>query len=219
MNRRRTAIFGLIMLAIVLVGGTLGAASSPSYAIDWLVLSGGGAPAASGEVTLNISLGQVATGVSSSSSCTLELGYWYGYGASFWIYYLPIIVKDSYLPVIPPPEDKPDLVIRDLLEVDGNTNPNVRETINMRVRIKNQGSVTARDIHTSWRPAGEGGSEILEFGVDRLDPGEDHNFYWDYVYDTSGEFTSFAKVDYTNNVDESNEDNNTATLVITVSED
>jgi len=115
--------------------------------------------------------------------------------------------------------DKPDLVIRDLQEVDGNTNPDVGETINMRLRIKNQGSVTARDIRTSWRPKGEGGSEIIEHTIDRLDPGEDHNFYWDYIYPTAEEFRTFAKVDYTNNVDESDEDNNTKTLTITVSED
>ena len=216
MNRRRTAIFGLILLAIVLVGGTVGAARSPSYAIDWLVLSAGGAPAASGEVTLSISLGQVATGLSSSSSCSLGVGYWYG--GPIWTYYLPIIVRAYSTPVIPPPEDKPDLVIRDLVEVDGNANPNIGEIIHMRLRIKNQGNASAWDIRTSWRPKGEGDGEVLKFSIDRLDPGEDHNFYWDYVYNTSGEFATFAKVDFINSVDESDEDNNTETYRITVDE-
>jgi hypothetical protein len=114
--------------------------------------------------------------------------------------------------------DKPDLVIRDLKVEDGNTNPNVGEAITIRLRIKNQGSVTAKDIRTSWRPKGEGGSEIIEHTKDRLDPGDDHNFYWDYVYNTDGEFRTFAKVDFINSVDEADEDNNTRTLNITVQE-
>ena len=113
--------------------------------------------------------------------------------------------------------DKPDLVIRDLLETDGNTEPSVNETIHIRLRIKNEGSETARDVRVIWRPYGESSSEdIKEDRVDRLDPGKDHNFYWDFEYDRDGEFKTFAKVDYTNDVDESEEDNNTKTLRIRV---
>jgi len=112
---------------------------------------------------------------------------------------------------------KADLVIRDLLVTDGNTDPTVGETIEVRLRIKNQGNVTARDIVTIWRPYGEGSSKaIQEEHIDRLNPDEDHNFYWDFTYDTVGEFKTFAKVDYTNNVDEAEEDNNTKTLKIQV---
>ena len=91
MSKTRMIGFGLAALLVLALVGMVWAGSSASYAIDWLVLSGGGARAASGEVTLSISLGQVATGLSSSSSCSLGEGYWYG--TSIWTYYLPIIEK------------------------------------------------------------------------------------------------------------------------------
>ena len=113
--------------------------------------------------------------------------------------------------------DKPDLVIRDLEVEDGNTNPDVGETITIRLRIKNQGSATAKNIVTSWFPFGADGGHRQDFTVESLDPGKDHNQLWENCkYDTAGEFKTVAKVDYHNRVDESNEDNNTATLEITV---
>jgi hypothetical protein len=109
--------------------------------------------------------------------------------------------------------NKPDLVIRDLQVVDGSsTDPKVGDTVHMRLRIKNQGNVVARDIVTSWEPYGEGSDVVRKFDVDRLEPGEDRDYRFDFKYDRTGKFDSFAKVDYTNNVDESDEDNNTATL-------
>ena len=85
-------------------------------------------------------------------------------------------------------------------------------------RRKKESRVKGREIDATWRAIGENHGEIHEHVVDRLDPGEDHNFYWEYTYGTTGSFNSFAKVDYTNNVDESDEDNNTETYRITVDE-
>lgn len=113
--------------------------------------------------------------------------------------------------------DLPDLVIRDFLEVDGNTDPKVGEEITIRLRIKNQGSAEATNIVTSWWPFGPDGDTRLDFTDDSLGPGEDHDFLWENIkYPKAGEFSAFAMVDYTDNVDESNEENNTATLEITV---
>ena len=143
--------------------------------------------------------------------------YWYDIAQRPYYDYLPVIVKEYSPSVIPPPLDKPDLVIRDLEVEDGNTNPDVGETITIRLRIKNQGSATAKNIVTSWFPFGADGGHRQDFTVDSLDPGQDYDQYWKgVIYKTAEEFITVAKVDYDNRVDESNEDNNTATLVITV---
>ena len=143
--------------------------------------------------------------------------YWYDVAERTFYDYLPVIVKDYSPPPVPPPQDKPDLVIRDLTST--NTDPQVGEAITIRIRIKNEGSGIATNIVTSWFPYGQDRGHRQDFTVDGLGPGEDHNQYWENVaFDKAEEFTSFAKVDYDNNVDESNEDNNTATLEITVHE-
>ena len=95
MNRTRTTLLALALLA------TLGAAvawagSSTHVDLFWQVLSGGGAPAASGadRVALNGSLGQAAIGVSSSTGGTvLRSGYWPGTAEAGWEILLPIVLR------------------------------------------------------------------------------------------------------------------------------
>ena len=145
-------------------------------------------------------------------------------------YYLPVIRAIVHPPtptptitptITPTPTgDKPDLVIRDFEVVDGDHDDvNVDEVITIRIRIKNQGSVEAKNIVTRWWPFGEDEDTSLDFTVDSLDLGQDHDQRWENVkYDTAGEYPSFVMVDYNNKVDESDEDNNTASLIITVTE-
>ena len=77
MKKRRLVALGLAVLLIILLAGVAVAARSASFAINWQVLSGGGAPAATvGDVSLNGSLGQTAIGPSSSASYSLNAGYW-----------------------------------------------------------------------------------------------------------------------------------------------
>ncbi len=74
MNRQlTTGLAGLLVL--LLVAGGVGALGS-GPAVDWWVISGGGAPSSGGNVTLNDTLGQPVVGDSSGGSITLHAGYW-----------------------------------------------------------------------------------------------------------------------------------------------
>jgi hypothetical protein len=73
------AIVAVCALAAVLAALSVGAVRpslSTSRTVDWWVLSGGGAPAMTGRVTLNGSLGQIAIGPSARADVELDAGYW-----------------------------------------------------------------------------------------------------------------------------------------------
>ena len=95
MNRTRTTLLALAILAFV--GAAVAWAGSSTHVdLFWQVLSGGGAPSASGadRVALNGSLGQAAIGVSSSSGGTvLRSGYWPGTAEAGWEILLPIVLR------------------------------------------------------------------------------------------------------------------------------
>ena len=98
MNKRvRTAFLALTVLAILLVATIARAGSSTHHNLFWQVLSGGGAPAASGsgKVSLNGSLGQAAIGVSTSTGrdTVLRAGYWPGTAESGWEILFPLVVN------------------------------------------------------------------------------------------------------------------------------
>ena len=94
MTRTRTVRAGLALVVVLLVGvGWAGASAGP--AIDWEVLSGGGAPASAGQVTLNGSLGQTAIGPSTGGELSLGAGFWYGLGGGPYRVYLPITLKSN----------------------------------------------------------------------------------------------------------------------------
>lgn len=95
MDKTRTAVFVLLALAVLTVGGVAWASNSANYAFPWQVLSGGGAPATGGNVALNGSLGQTAVGPSTSASYSLGAGYWYGIGAA-----PPVGSVKMYLPLV-----------------------------------------------------------------------------------------------------------------------
>jgi hypothetical protein len=86
----------LALLLLLLASGAL-AASSAHYAVDWQVLSAGGAPAASnsGHVAMNGTLGQTAIGPSSGSQTSLWAGFWYSIKQAVIDLFLPIIVRGN----------------------------------------------------------------------------------------------------------------------------
>jgi len=101
---KRTAI--LLLLAALLCGlvaGVAWAMSSPSYAIEWDVIGGGGGPMSSASYEMNSTVGQAAIGFKTSSNYQLGSGYWYGVAAPAapappaYNIFLPIITK-NYAP-------------------------------------------------------------------------------------------------------------------------
>jgi len=109
MRKAPIVAFGLAALLILLLTGVAGAGRSAHYAVDWQVLSGGGAPANAGNISLNGSLGQTAIGPSTSTSYRLGAGYWFEKttAPNSRRIYLPLIFKTPrYAP--------PDLVVDSL---------------------------------------------------------------------------------------------------------
>lgn len=96
MNQRQKWATVLAILACLAMAGAVWAGSSDGTAVDWSVLSGGGAPVASssGAVTMNGTLGQTAIGPGASPHADLGAGFWYGLGARMYTVYLPIIVRN-----------------------------------------------------------------------------------------------------------------------------
>jgi hypothetical protein len=97
-NRRsRTTLLLLILLLASLGAMVAWAGSSTHVDLFWQVLSGGGAPAASGSsrIALNGSIGQATIGVSSSTGgdTLLRSGYWPGTAEAGWEVLLPIIIR------------------------------------------------------------------------------------------------------------------------------
>jgi len=70
-------IFFPVLLAVLLVLGSVSAVLAASALIPWDVIAGGGAPAAGGTVAINDTLGQPVTGASSGGTVALNAGYWY----------------------------------------------------------------------------------------------------------------------------------------------
>jgi hypothetical protein len=93
--RAGLAALSLLLLAGLALASIAWAGSADGTAVDWSVLSGGGAPAesSSGNVALNGSLGQTAIGSSSGPGATLGAGFWYGLGEGAYRLYLPVVLR------------------------------------------------------------------------------------------------------------------------------
>jgi hypothetical protein len=78
MNKTGISALGLAAVLILLWVGVAGAGSAANVALDWQVLSMGGAPANGGNVSLNGTLGQAIIGASSGGNVNLSSGFWYG---------------------------------------------------------------------------------------------------------------------------------------------
>ncbi len=90
----KRASIPLVLLAVfVLAGGAL-AMSSPAYRLDWFtpLTSGGGGAMSSAHYAVNFTVGQTASGASTSTNYKVGLGYWYGVSRSYRVY-LPLILK------------------------------------------------------------------------------------------------------------------------------
>ena len=96
MSRAQVIRVGLVALPLLLLAGIAWAGSSDGTAMDWHVLSSGGAPAgsSSGAVALNGSLGQTAIGSSSGPGAALGAGFWYGLGKAAYRLYLPVVLRN-----------------------------------------------------------------------------------------------------------------------------
>jgi hypothetical protein len=99
MSRTQAVRVGLAALSLLLLAGLamasiVWAGSSANYAVDWSVMSGGGAPVAGGAVTLNGTLGQTAIGPSAATHGSLGAGFWYGLGAGIYEVYLPLVLRN-----------------------------------------------------------------------------------------------------------------------------
>lgn len=96
MSKAQAIRVGLMALPLFLLASVVWAGSSDGTAVDWSVLSGGGAPAESsaGAVALNGSLGQTAIGPS-DGDVSIGAGFWYGLAREegYWIY-LPLVLRN-----------------------------------------------------------------------------------------------------------------------------
>jgi hypothetical protein len=90
---KRTTIF-LAVVAFLLLAGSVLAMGSTNYRLDWFTpgTGGGGGPAGSTNYAVNFTIGQTASGLSSSANYGAGLGYWYG-GLGGYKIYLPLILN------------------------------------------------------------------------------------------------------------------------------
>ena len=110
------------------------------------------------------------------------------------------------------PADKPDLVVKDL-ELE--TAVALKDSpINLKARIKNEGATQAVNFAVAWRP--QGATWVIVADTVNLAPGEDKWINWSYTYSEAGDYNTQVRVDYLNNVTESNEGNNSKDLTIEV---
>ena len=84
---------GLVLILLIVGAGWAG--QSADFAIDWRVMSGGGAPAAgAGGVAMNGSLGQTAIGnAAAGGNLSLNSGYWTSTAEAEWRLHFPAILK------------------------------------------------------------------------------------------------------------------------------
>jgi len=107
---------------------------------------------------------------------------------------------------------QPDLVVKDL-EAD-HPIPLKGHPVNLKARIKNEGATQAVNLAVAWRPLGA--TWIIVADTVNLAPGEDKWINWSYTYSDVGDYHTQVRVDYLNNVTESNEGNNSKDLTIQV---
>jgi hypothetical protein len=94
MNRKRLGMLLMVLLCALWLAQVTLAMSSTNYQLDWFtpLTSGGGGAASSTNYAVNLTVGQVAIGSSSSANYAAGLGYWYSAEQQFKVY-LPIVIK------------------------------------------------------------------------------------------------------------------------------
>ena len=95
--RAGLAALSVLLLAGLALAGIVWAGSSDGTAVDWSVLSGGGAPAesGSGHLALHGTLSQTAISSSSGTGADLGAGFWYGLGEGAYRLYLPLVMRND----------------------------------------------------------------------------------------------------------------------------
>ena len=95
MTKTKVTTLCLGLLLILLLAGAVWAGQSADFAIDWRVMSGGGAPAASaGGVAMNGSIGQTAVGkATGGGSISLDSGYWTSMAKAEWRLHFSAVMK------------------------------------------------------------------------------------------------------------------------------
>ena len=94
MSKWKTTALATVLFGVMLLAGTVLAMFSDNFRLDWstpLTGSGGG-PAGSAGFSVDITVGQTAIGVASSSSYQACLGYWCV--ESFYHIYLPLVLRN-----------------------------------------------------------------------------------------------------------------------------
>jgi hypothetical protein len=88
-TRRKLAGLGV---ALALLAGTLSAAPSGTFSIDWWTVDGGGGASSGGDFTLSGTAGQADAGALAGGGLSLQGGFWTG-AASRSTIYLPKIQR------------------------------------------------------------------------------------------------------------------------------
>jgi hypothetical protein len=104
----------VLVLAGLLVAGTVQAQTSPGHDLSWHVIaSGGREDMSSGAHSIDNTLGQTTIGLTASSASELEVGYWHGLGAEILAYvFLPNVPRAALV--------APDLVVESLTATSTN---------------------------------------------------------------------------------------------------
>jgi hypothetical protein len=93
MRKGTLILAAVVLLAGLLLAGTIRAMSSDNYRLEWFTpLTGGGGPADSSSYAANLTVGQSVIGVSASDHYRACLGYWCG--KPFHQVYLPLVTRE-----------------------------------------------------------------------------------------------------------------------------
>lgn len=93
MNKRILLVGLVVLLLALLLAGIAGAQTSPGYSLSWYVLAGGGGRSAAAHYAMNSTVGQWATGLSSSAGHGMQSGYWQNWPD--YSVFLPVMMKGA----------------------------------------------------------------------------------------------------------------------------
>ena len=189
----------------VVIGNKGMAASGESYWEWW---------STSSSQSCKKKVGAIAAG----SSATVKCNYTY----SSWAEYVTKVVVDSQNEVgesdegnniatkkITPEHDKADLTIT---SYDFNHDPVMGEEFKVEITIKNKGETSAKDFKWQWWSNAY--SSSCDGEIDKLEAGDSKEVSCKYTYGGWSTYATKAVVDPDDDVDESNEGNNTSTKTV-----
>lgn len=112
---------------------------------------------------------------------------------------------------------KPDLIVS-AIKLHPST-PIEEDEFEVRVTVKNEGGEVAEDFDVEWWSSTGAASPACDWHIDDLDPGDDGTRSCHYTYESNyGSLDIKAVVDVGDDVDESDEDNNTKIKTISVTD-